>query len=503
MAALVPLIGFAPDVDPTTPGAMLECVDMVPTLRGMRAAASNVATDYPASAEACAGAALLQELDGSVRFFIGGDSLLQEGIAGAWANVSRGGGYTAGANRWRFAQFGNDAIAANKSCVLQQSSSGAFADLTAPKAALCATAAGFVMLADCDDTGSGLSTAYGDQPDRWWCCGINDVASWEPSLATQATSGLLVDAPGPIRALRALGSNIAAYKDRAIFLASYVGPSAGVWQWTMIPGDIGCSSQECVVNIGTAHLFIGETDIYAFDGSRPVPIGAPLRAWFFSRLDRARQSEIAALHDRVNSLVYWWYPSTSAVAGSGGGGDLGSVAGELDEAIVYNYRTQRWGFVRRAIEMPVEMVLGGITYDNLGSLYATYDDLPAIPYDSPFWIANTPVPGVVSIDHRPYTVGGPAGAWSFAANLYGDEQAVSLVSRLNVRWLTKPAAASLVHRYGPDEGVTFGSNPAVTMGALGRFDLLRSARWHQDAISGTGDAELVGTSVAIQQDGTE
>lgn len=491
MAALVPLIGFSPDVDPTTPGAMLECADMVPTLRGMRAAPSTVATDFPASSEACTGAALVQKLDGSARFFIGGAALLQEGIAGAWSNVSRGAGYTAGSNRWRFAQFGNDTAAANKSCVLQRSTSGAFADLTAPKASLCETAAGFVVLADCDDTGSGLATGYGDQPNRWWCCGINDITTWAPSLATQATSGLLVDAPGPIRALRRLGSNLCAYKDKAIFLASYVGPSAGVWQWTMIPGDIGCSSQECVVNIGTAHLFIGETDIYAFDGSRPVPIGAPLRAWFFSRLDRARQSEIAALHDRVNSLVYWFYPST------------GAADGALDEAIVYNYRVQRWGVVQRSVEMPIELVLGGITYHNLGSLYATYDDLPAIPYDSPFWIANTPVPGVVSTDHRPYTLGGSAGAWSFAANLYGDEQAVSLVSRLNVRWLTKPAAASLVHRYGPDEGVTFGSNPAVTMGALGRFDLLRSARWHQDAISGTGDAELVGTSVAIQQDGTE
>lgn len=491
MAALVPLIGFAPDVDPMTPGAMLECANMVPTLRGMRAAASGVATDYPASTEACTGAALLQKLDGSVRFFVGGASLLQEGIAGAWSNVSRGGGYSAGANRWRFAQFGNDSVAANKSCVLQRSSSGAFADLTAPKASVCATAAGFVLLGNCDDTGTGLATGYGDQPDRWWCSGINDVATWAPSLATQATSGRLVDAPGPIRALRALGSNAIAYKDRAMWVGTYVGPSAGVWQWTMVPGDIGCGSQECVVNIGTAHLFVGETDIYAFDGSRPVPIGAPLRAWFFARLNRARQSEIAALHDRVNSLVYWFYPSLSAATGA------------LDEAIVYNYRTQRWGVVTRAIEMPIEIVLGGITYDNLGSLYATYDDLPTIPYDSPFWIANTPVPGVIATDHAPYVVGGPALTWSFAGNLYGDEQAVSLVSRVNVRWLTKPAAASLTHRYGPDEGVTFGSNPAIAMGSLGRFDLLRSARWHQDAIAGTGDAELIGLAPTIQGDSAE
>lgn len=488
---LVPLLGFTPDVEVTTPGAMLECANMVPTLKGMRAAASNVATTYPASAEAVTGAALLQRLDASVRFFIGGATMLQEGVAGAWANVSRGLGYTAGDNRWRFCQFGNDSIAANKSCQLQRSTGAAFANLTAPKADVCEVAAGFVLLGNCDDTGTGLATAFGDQTNRWWCCALNDVATWTPSLSTQCASGLLVDAPGPIRAMRRLGPNVIAYKDKAIFIGSYVGASSGVWQWTLIPGDIGCSSQEAVVNIGTAHLFIGETDIYAFDGSRPVPIGAPLRQWFFARLNRAYQYKIAALHDRVNGLVYWFYPSTA------------SASGALDEAIVYNYRARRWGVVARAVEMPVDLVLGGITYDNLGTLASTYDDLPEIAYDSPFWIANSPIPALIGTDHRPYTVAGPAGAWAFAGNVYGDEQAVSLVSRVNVRWSTKPAAASLVHRYGMDEGAVLGSGATVAMGTSGRFDLLRSARWHQDAVSGTGDAELVGLDAQVREDGTE
>ena len=490
--ALVPLLGFAPDVEPTTAGAMLECAGMIPSLRGMKAAASNVATSYPASAEVVTGAALLQKLDGSVRFFIGGATLLQEGVSGSWSNVSRGGGYAAGDNRWRFAQFGNDSIAANKSCKLQRSTGAAFADLTAPKAALCETAAGFVILANCDDSLGGMGTAFGDQPDRWWCCGINDVTTWTPSLAAQCATGRLVDAPGPIRALRRLGPNVIAYKDKAIFVGSYVGAQGGVWAWSLIPGDIGCSSQESVVNIGTAHLFIGETDIYQFDGSRPEPIGAPLRQWFFARLNRSYQFKIAAMHDRVNGLVWWFYPSTS------------SASGALDEAIVYNYRTGRWGFVSRSIELPIELVQGGITYDNLGSLFATYDDLPAISYDSPFWVANSPVPALVGTDHRPYTVGGAPGAWSFATHLYGDEQATTLISRVNARWLTKPASASLISRYGMDESASLASvSPVPMSAATGRFDFLRSARWHQLAISGSGDAELVGLDVQIELDGAE
>lgn len=488
---LVPLLGFTPDVEVTTPGAMLDCSNMVPTLRGMTAAPGAIATSYPASAEAVTGAALLAKLDASVRFFVGGATLLQEGTAGAWANVSRGGGYAAGDNRWRFAQFGNDSLAANKSCPLQRSTGAAFSDLVAPKASVCDTASGFVILGDCNDTGTGLATGFGDQPNRWWCCAINDVATWTPSVSTQCASGLLVDAPGPIRAMRRLGANMVAYKDTAIFLGSYVGAQAGVWQWSMLPGDIGCSSQEAVVNIGTAHLFVGQTDIYSFDGTRPVPIGAPLRQWFFARLNRSYQYKIAALHDRVNGAVWWFYPSTTS--------DLG----ELDEAIVYNYRAQRWGAVTQSVEMPIEIVLGGITYDSLGALFSTYDALPAISYDSPFWLAGSPVPGIVGTDHRPYTLSGPAGNWNFTSHSTGDEQIVSLLSRLNVRWITRPSAATLTHLFSMDEGDPLTAAPAISMGTLGRFDLLRAARWHRMRLAGTGAAELVGLDAQIRPESAE
>ena len=129
-----------------------------------------------------------------MRFFVGTVSQISEGVAGAWSNVSRGLGYSVGGNRWRFAQFGNDSVAANKSCVLQRSTGASFADLVAPKASFCETVAGFVILADCNDAGTGLATGFGDQSDRWWCCGINDVTTWTPSLATQCASGRLVDA---------------------------------------------------------------------------------------------------------------------------------------------------------------------------------------------------------------------------------------------------------------------------------------------------------------------
>mgnify|MGYP000947114503 FL=1 len=68
----------------------------------------------------------------------------------------------------------------------------------------------------------------------------------------------------------------------------------------------------------------------------------------------------------------------------------------------------------------------------------------------------------------------------------------------------KPASASLISRYGMDESASLASvSPVPMSAATGRFDFLRSARWHQLAISGSGDAELVGLDVQIELDGAE
>ena len=72
-------------------------------------------------------------------------------------------------------------------------------------------------------------------------------------------------------------------------------------------------------------------------------------------------------------------------------------------------------------------------------------------------------------------------------------EAVSLLSRVNVRWVTKPTTANLTRRYGMDESAGLASTPTTPMSAAtGRFDVLIAARWHQPAISGSGACEFVG-----------
>jgi len=468
------MLAFLPDAQESASDVLLE-VEAVPTIRGYAGPPSMVSTGFSALGVACNGAASLARLDGGTRFIAGTQAALYEGSGGSWSDVSSA-PYTTGDAKWRFAQFGNTSLAISKAIQLQQSSSGAFAAVSnAPKAALMESVAGFIMLANCDDTGTGLSTGYGDQPHRWWCSQLfNPTGTWAPSITTQATSGLLVSAPGPITALKRLGDSCVAYKERALYVGQYVGPNA-VWDWQLVPGEIGVQSNENVVSIGTAHLFIGYEDIYYFDGSRPVAIGEGVKEWFFSRLNKAYAYKIEGIHDYNNQAVWWFYPSGSSAT--------------LNAALVYNYKAKKWGHVTISVECPVFFVQSGVTYDDLGSLYSTYDDLPDIAYDSPFWQAGAPSIGVIDSSHTPQTLTGASATSFLKTGFVGDDSVVSLLTRVRPRYRTKPATAQITHSHCMALGDVPQSIAPVSING-DRFDLLHSARWHQVRVDFTGEVEI-------------
>lgn len=480
---------FLPDLPPATPELLVE-VEAVPSLAGYKAAASGVAAGYGALAASPLGAALLLQLDGSTRLFAGTATRLYEASGSSWTDRSAGGvAYTTTATKWRFSAFGLTSLAVNKTAQVQYSNSGAFAAVAAsPKANLIEVCNGFVLLADCDDTGCGIGTAYGDQGHRWWCSqSFNATGSYAPSVTTQATTGLLVDVPGKIVALKRLGSNVVAYKNSGLFLGTLVGPPV-VWQWTPVPGNIGTWSNESVVSIGSAHLFIGAEDIYLFDGSRPVPIGEGIREWFFARLNKQYAYLIDGTHDAINGAVYWAYPS--------------GQNSTPDSILVYNYRAKRWGHITRSTTCVTQTVIQGVTYDGFGSLYSTYADTPAIAYDSPFWQTSAAVMSYFDTSFVLKTFSGVGGDSSLRTGLVGDDEQVSLCYRLRPRFRAVPATAQL------SAGAIFRHGDTVSMGspvALNgdRFDVLQSGRWHQFLMDTTGDFEVLGFIPQFRKQGTE
>lgn len=481
------LTGFAPDLDSTTPGVITDCSNIIPVPKGFAAAPTQAATGLDALASTCRGFVVARKLDDTNRLIAGTATALYERSGTSWSNVSSA-PYTGSAEtRWRFAQFGDVTLATNRADAVQSSSSGAFADLagTPPKASIVETVAGFVMLFDVNDAAYG----YGDSPDRWWCSGLYNQTTWSPSTATQAATGRLFDTPGKITAGRRLGANVVVYKEKSLFLGVYQGPPF-VWGFQLVSSDIGCLSQEACVNIETAHIFASHDDFYAFDGSQPQSIGEGVRKWYQDNLNLAYKHRVTALHDRARSLVYFFFPSAS------------SINGDPDLGLVYNYAKGEWGKVEMSIQAGAEYVSGAITYDDLGSLYATYDDLPSISYDSPFWTASTFVSAVVNTSNEVCALNGTPGDSSITTGDVGDDNTVTDLSRITPRFLTRPTTGSLTSYSRNAMGDDLTTEATSTLES-GRFDLLQAARWHRVKLDFTGELELAGLDWTLAEDSRE
>jgi len=432
----------------------------------------------------------MRKLDESVRVFAGTSTDLYEIASGAWTSRTRasGGSYALGSDvRWRFAQFGDVSLAAAKSDTLQYTSSGAFADVTgAPKAGVVEVVGQFVFLGDTNEA------TYGDSPNRWWCSAKGDYTDWTPAISTECATGAITSTPGKIRAIKRFGPHVVIYKLRSIHLGIYAGQPS-IWNFDReVSSQVGAVSHDAVADVGTPeeprHIFMGFDDFYEFNGGRPRPIGQGwVKETVFNELNKTYMERAIALLDRINSLVYFFYPS--------------GASNNPDKCVVYNYKTERWGRADRSVEFAFEYISVGLNYDDLGSLYTTYHDLPSISYDSTVWTSGYPIPAVFNTSHELKTLDGSSSTSGFRLGDVGDDEKFITVSRVRPRFITAPSAATLVNYYRNNLGdaLTTGASTALSNG---KFDLMRSARWHQLDFSFTGPVEFGHMEVTMLEDGS-
>lgn len=479
---MIPFVGYMPDADPHLQGVITDCTFMIPTVRGYKAANSGVAI-ADALASECRGASYVIKLDRSQRVFSGTQTALYELSGSSWVDVSKVGGYTGSTESyWRFCQFGDVTICVNLQDATQKSVlSGSFSDLAgAPKAKVIETVGGFVMVANYND-GT-------DTPDGIYWSGYLDYTDWTPAVSTQCGYLRMYDTPGEFTALRRLGQFAIAYKENSMYLGQNYGPPT-LWGFELISGEIGALSQESVISIETAHFFIGKSDIYVYDGSRPVSVGDGIREWFFSNLNTEFSYKIKGTHDRANSLIYWYFPDTTSV-------------GVVNNCIIYNYKTGKWGRAAREIEACLEYLSGTMTYSLYETGYPTYDDTPSITYGSPFWTAGMFNFAVFDTTHTLKTLNGPAENSSITTGAIGDDEMFTLAKRVQPRFSNDPVSGSMTNYYALTDGSSFTTDQTVTMGN-GRFDVLRAGRWHKFKMDFTGAVEVLGNTYKYETQGSE
>ena len=150
---MTPLMGFAPDVESTTPGVLVDCAQLIPFESGMEAAPGlTVPTGVGALAAECRGAAVITKLDGTRRVMAGTATALYELVSTTWTDRSAATYTGSGDTRWSFTQFGDATIAANRTDTIQRTTSGSFAAISgAPKAKIVFTVGSFVMALNVND----------------------------------------------------------------------------------------------------------------------------------------------------------------------------------------------------------------------------------------------------------------------------------------------------------------------------------------------------------------
>ena len=483
----VALQAFIPDGDPHQDGIIVAATNMIPEERGFSCAPTLASTQYPALAAATRGAALTFQVDGTMRLFAGTATALYEGANGSWTDVTRttGGAYNlAVQDSWQFEQFGDITLAAQKQDTIQYIDDVMtdFADISgAPKAALICVVGQFVMVADT------YSATYGDQGDRWWCSGYGDYSEWTPALSTQCTTGRIVDTPGSIKALKRIGDSVVAYKSNGIYVGQYVGPPL-VWSWQQVDAFIGTQSPDAVVNIGGAHVFVGNDDFYMFDGASAVSIGKGVRQYFFDKLNKTYIADIRSLHDSKNSLVWWFYPTGSD--------------NTLNRAIVYNYELNKWGVASRTIESVAQVTVDGLAYDSLGDYYATYGSLPESEYDDPIFESTGTKIAVFNSLHELTTLDGSGDTMSITTGWSGDDDRMLLVNRVRPRFIISPSSGTMQDLYSYLSGDTKTNTATITMNN-GKFDVLKEARWHSYKFTFNGDTSLTGFTIGVTEGGYE
>lgn len=559
----IPLNGFTPSVDPTTPGAILDCTNVIPTLRGMKSAPSKTPFGNPAFPSQVRGMANCTLLSGIQRSFAGTSLDLYEIVDTANVNVSNvAGGYAGGTNPWRFAQFGNASLASNGQDQIQQSiAAGAFAPIGNLRA---------ITL------GSG-GTGYTSAPPIT----ISGVpgATAHATVASGAVTSIVVDNPGagaiigqPVTITiggPGTGATATAVMNYAPAAAIIEVVQGFVFAFNTIDGPNGqrtngwaCSglydqtqwtpdqATQCANGIiidqpgpMTAGRAFG-TNIIAFK-ARSMFYGVyqgPPVIWAFNQISPQIGTPCQeAVISTGNSLLFL---GTDAQVYEFDGNiplPIGDVVHEWlgnnwsntfqdhvqsyhdqqnstvywyfcsvtnstgipDMSLVYNYRVGKFGRADQIVEAAAQVVSGQITWEDMGSLpgVTTWQTLPQIQYNSSYWAQSAPLPAIVDNSHTLNSLNGVSQNSSITTGFLGDDSAYSHLASILPRFTQMPATCT----GSANAFSSLGAPNSIQwpMGDLYDGEMAGdfSTRWTQLVLNFTGNHEIIGFSPNVDPAG--
>ena len=475
MTPNIPIIAWAPDADPATPGVLVDVENLLPTARGYAPEFSLTVsswglTTYLPAGDVCGAALVAFQYFSQMSIIATPTDIYAVSPPDQFTSIKRASpDYVSvlPTNPWRFDSFGDKLLAANFENPLQVSSSvptSALRDVSGgPRASTIATQRGFVLL------GNYVPSGGTTLPDGWICSALEDPEDWTTDIATQCAAGRLTATPGRIVRLIAFGDYVIAFKEKGVYRGTYVGAADNTWSWPLVSAEIGLYSHDAVCEAEGVLYWLGKDGFYRWDGAGPVQriASAPFE-WMIDEADGIYGiSQAQASWDAVRRVVRWVIPLT------------GATAPRL--CLVYHPDTDRWGRsalpVQWMLAVPLDLmptVAGSSTYLRHGVTAYINDSRQLVIHQGGNSLSTY--------------------ASTFTTGDIGDDDDAYTLTRARARFLRAPTTSSVTHSYRMNLGDALTTGETVSR-VDGKYDVTHGARWHRLKFSQTGVYEVTGYRV--------
>lgn len=294
-------------------------------------------------------------------FLAGTQTDLYRYTGSAWSSVLSG----QNAGRWRFAQFGDNIMAANGGALVTYKLLDGTAALTAgspPPASLVAVVRDYVVTAG--NPNSILTVSWSD---------FNNSENWSTG---QASSQDMLDG-GEVMGLAGGEYGIVLQRNSIKRMSTTTAEVADVplvFQFDEIASNVGCMAKGSVAQAGRLVFFLSERGFMVCDGNDAQPIGQDkVDATFFRTYSRQDiEAGIYAAVDPGRHVVYWSMPGTP---------------GRL---WAYHWTLGKWATIETDVRLVFSGFTANVSLDQIDALYGNLDAVP-VSLDDPLFAGGNPL----------------------------------------------------------------------------------------------------------------
>lgn len=472
---------WLPDRAPLGNPGLLQALNALPSASGYLPRRALAVTTSALDDRALAA---IQAFDATRNVFqyAGDKNKLYQNVGGTWTDRSKPGGYvTPAEQRWEFIGWKDKVLATNFGDAPQQIVLGdaAFSDLTADfRARHLARIRDFVAVANTADPVDGDVTSRV----RW--SAIGDETSWTVSPSTLSDFQDLRSQPIE----RLFGGEFGVVLQRqSTWRMTFVGAPV-VFQFDEVLPGVGVLTPSAAVQDGAALFFLSDKGFFELvQGTQARSIGAnKIDRTVLAELDGDFLHRITAEADPTTQTIWWAYPGP------------GNVDGTPNRLVVYDRTLDRWSEHDEAVELLWRAGTTGLTLEELDTVSASVDALPA-SLDASRWKGGAPVLAAFDASHRSGFFDGAKAT----ATLETGEREIHAGRRARLdAWRPLVDGGTVRSRLSTRNR----ESDAIVVGAYrdqsasGRFTQRANARFHRFGVEITGDWEhALGVQVEAEE----